>query len=1170
MARLEDLQPEARIEGISPGGPVTVLQATWHGSEAVEITYRDGAGDLGNQILYQPDMADMTVAEDEPSLSFDADGEAFRMVSEAHRIGLAYLFDPLLAVHTSVVEPLPHQIVAVYGDMLSRQPLKFLLADDPGAGKTIMAGLLVKELIARGDVVRCLVCAPGGLVEQWQDEMQQKFGLAFRIMTRGDIEASVTGNPFAEESLVIGRLDQMARNEDVLARLADTEWDLVICDEAHKMSAHYYGKEIDKTKRYQLGEVLRDSARHFLLMTATPHNGKNEDFELFLALLDPDRFENRSKREADIPDASDLWRRSVKEELVRFDGTPLFPERRAYTIPFTLSAEERTLYEQVSEYVRKEMNRADRLRDEGQGRRGNNVGFALTVLQRRLASSPEAIYSSLKRRRERLEAEMAQLKLRGGQDLVVDIEVDVVVPEGGDGYDDFYDENLEDEATDIEDQVLDRATAARTVKELEIEISSLRSLEEKARQIRNSNQDAKWTQLSKVMQDFPEMHDADGVRRKIIIFTEHRDTLRYLEQMVGSMVGNRDAVVVIHGSLNREARRAAQNSFIQEKDKHVLIATDAAGEGINLQCAHLMINYDLPWNPNRIEQRFGRIHRIGQKEVCHLWNLMASGTREALVYERLLEKLERAAETFGGKVFDVLGATLEGESLRDLLIQAIRYGDRPEVRAKLSERMDNAFDEDNLRRLLSERALAGDTMDAAKVQEVREDMERAEARKLQPHHISSFFIAAFSKLGGRIAQRETNRYEVTRVPAPVRNWKPVGRRAVPILRKYQRICFDKELINVQGKPTADLICPGHPLLDAVIALTLRQNRDLLDQGAVFVDRSGESDHPRALVYLQHEITDGRKTPSGAQHVVSRELVFVEIDREGNAADAGWAPYLNYDPATPEERGRLADLLQEDWLAGGIEDVARSHAIAQVVPQHMARIRERIERQVAKTLAAVEKRLTREITHWDRRAEELKGLELSGKNPRLNSGQARGRAEDLQERMAKRRAELAQEGSLANKPPVIVGIAVVVPAAMVKEAEASTLTVIDSAARKRIERIAINTVMAAERALGREPKDVGVPGNPWDIESRDPDSGELLFIEVKGRAAGQDTVTVTRHEIYVGLNKGKDFILALVLVDGEQVDGPYYLRDPFEQEPAFAVTSVTFHLKKLMAEATGPC
>lgn len=261
MARLEDLRPEARIEGISPGGPVTVLQATWHGEEAVEITYRDSAGGLGNQILYQPDMADMTVAEAEPSLSFDADGEAFRMVSEAHRIGLAYLFDPLLAVHTSVIEPLPHQIVAVYGDMLSRQPLKFLLADDPGAGKTIMAGLLIKELIARGDVVRCLVCAPGGLVEQWQDEMQQKFGLGFRIMTREHIEASLTGNPFAEESLVIGRLDQMARNEDVLARLADTEWDLVICDEAHKMSAHYYGKEIDKTKRYQLGEVLRDSAR---------------------------------------------------------------------------------------------------------------------------------------------------------------------------------------------------------------------------------------------------------------------------------------------------------------------------------------------------------------------------------------------------------------------------------------------------------------------------------------------------------------------------------------------------------------------------------------------------------------------------------------------------------------------------------------------------------------------------------------------------------------------------------------------------------------------------------------------------------------------------------------------------------------------------------------------
>ena len=669
----------------------------WHGSDALTLVYRGPNGRVADEILYRHDEPRLEIVEAGRPWSFDGDGALFRLVSEAHRIRLAHLFDPVLAVHTSLVEPLPHQITAVYEAMLPRQPLRFLLADDPGAGKTIMAGLLIKELIARGDLKRCLIVCPGSLVEQWQDELHRRFHLPFEILTNDKLEAARTGNWFLENDLAIARLDKLSRNEDVQQKLSapDCRYDLIVCDEAHKLSATFFGGEVKYTKRYRLGQLLSGLTRHFLLMTATPHNGKEEDFQLFLALLDGDRFEGRFRDGVHQVEVSDLMRRMVKENLLKFDGTPLFPERIAYTVPYKLSDAEARLYKEVTDYVREEFNRAEALQND---KRAGTVGFALTILQRRLASSPEAIYQSLRRRRERLEKRLRELELlQRGAAAPAPVLAGPVLD--ADDVEDL-EEAPENEVEAAEEEILDQATAAATIAELKAEIATLGRLEALAAEVRRSGQDTKWRELAHLLErDFHAAGLGDRLRRptvpygagpipkpdpsprqKLVLFTEHRDTLNYLERQIGSLLGRPQAVVLIHGGMGREERRKAQESFLHDPEVQVLLATDAAGEGINLQRAHLMVNYDLPWNPNRLEQRFGRIHRIGQTEVCHLWNLVAEETREGDVYRRLLEKLEEARQALGGQVFDVLGKLqFDGRPLRDLLIEAIRYGDQPEV-----------------------------------------------------------------------------------------------------------------------------------------------------------------------------------------------------------------------------------------------------------------------------------------------------------------------------------------------------------------------------------------------------------------------------------------------------------------------------------------------------------
>jgi SNF2 family DNA or RNA helicase len=1194
VSRLEELTPNASVRGILPNGLATVVNVLWHGSAALELTYKTPEGKVANELLYRHDEPRIEVVEQGRPWSFDGDGGLFRLVSEAQRIRLAHLFDPVLAVHTSVVRPLPHQITAVYESMLPRQPLRFLLADDPGAGKTIMAGLLMKELIARGDLQRCLVVCPGSLAEQWQDELYRRFHLPFEILTNDKLEASRTGNWFSETNFVIARLDKLARNAEVQQKLQapDCGWDLIVCDEAHKMSATIFGGEIKYTKRYHLGQLLSTLTRHFLLMTATPHNGKEEDFQLFMALLDGDRFEGRFRDGVHTADVSDLMRRMVKEKLLTFEAKPLFPQRIAYAVPYKLSDDEAQLYKEVTQYVRDEFNRAEALEND---KRAGTVGFALTILQRRLASSPEAIYQSLRRRRERLESRLREMELlhRAGQVGAAFAPASPTLDP--DDMDDL-DEAPDNEVEAAEEEILDQATAARSIAELKTEIEMLKHLEGLALAIVRSGTDKKWRELASLLSEiFTPGAIADGFAeneqaaygadassipkpkaspsQKLVLFTEHRDTLNYLARKIRTLLGREQAVVMIHGGMGREDRLQAQEAFRHDPTVQVLLATDAAGEGINLQRAHLMVNYDLPWNPNRLEQRFGRIHRIGQTEVCHLWNLIAEETREGDVYRRLLEKLEQARQALGGQVFDVLGKLqFEGRPLRDLLIEAIRYGDQPEVRARLDRAVEATFDRGHIQDLLEEKALAHDSMDATRVFRIAEEMERAEARRLQPHYIEAFFLEAFKRLGGTVKQRETRRFEVSHVPAPVRNRDRLIGVREPVQPRYERIAFEKDLVAPQGQPPAAFICPGHPLLDAVIDLTLERQRDLLRRGTVLVDERDPGLAPRVLFYLEHAIQDAGYARSGERRIISKRMLYVEVDAAGAARHMAYAPYLDYRALAAEEPDIDTLLRRREcaWIERDVEQKAQSHAIGHVVPEHLKEVRTRKLALLDKTEAAVKDRLTKEINYWDHRAEQLKLQEQAGKsNARLNSGEARKRADALQARLEKRMEEIKQERQISPLPPVVLGGLLVVPAGLIaaitgrpSAAPAASTDTQAAAAKAR------QIIMDIERGLGFQPTDREFERLGYDIESRVPGTGKLRFIEVKGRISGADVVTVTKNEILYSLNKPDDFILAIVEFQngGHRVR---YLRQPFRREPDFGVTSVNYDFADLLARGQAP-
>lgn len=1165
----EDMRPGVILEGVIPDQCVTVIAAI-HADGTWTLVYRAADGSLNEELVDEGMLQRFSIActeRDNPA--FDGDSQQFRLASDALRIRYASLYDTMSAVYSSNIDPLPHQIRAVYEDMLPKVPLRFLLADDPGAGKTIMAGLYIKEMIMRSAAERVIIVCPGGLAQQWQDELEEKFNLRFEIFEPSMVAART--NPFTTHDRLIVRMDQVARNDELRTQLneSDVLWDIAVVDEAHRMSAHYkngYG-EVEHTNRFRLGEILSTHAENLLLMTATPHSGKEDDFRLFMSLLDRDRFAGQrhagKSRPLVIGDMRDVMRRMVKEDLLRFDGRPLFPERHAQTVEYRLSKEEMALYEAVTAYVRTGMNAVSKI-SEQDGRRGSSIGFALTLLQRRLASSPQAIHASLRRRRDRLER------------LLRDWRSGDAVPRSGAGcidptsMDDVWEETDEADQARIETQIeetISGTTWANNVRELQTEIAMLDGLVAQSEQLVTAGTDAKWLQLSSILSRHILDAGTDGFAHKLIVFTEHRDTLEYLVDRIAAFLGAPESVVCIHGGLSRRERKDVQSRFVNDPSIRILVATDAAGEGLNLQRADLMVNYDLPWNPNRIEQRFGRIHRIGQQRPCFLWNMVAANTREGEVYATLLSKIAVMGKTYDGRLFNVLGDgdAFAGRSLKDLMLEAIRYGDDPCIREKL-DRVVNAGVSDGLSALIREQSADRELNGAMNITKIRDMMERNRARKLQPGYIEAFFLDACSALSIPIRRRERGRWEVVHVPHRIRSMSVAGQ---SLTHAYERITFNPAYTHVSGKPDAELIAAGSPLLDAVVNAIIEQYGPALQHGAVFVDRTDtQPEQPMLIACVEQDIRDDQ------DRTLSKLFDYVRCEEDAAPELCEAPPYLDYEGLGAAERVPARRLMERAWFQTNHRDamtnlVTREHGL--VARDELAT---RIKQENAHILRQVRQRLQEEIDHWYGEYNLLLDRQrVQGKTPRMAPSTALQRARDMEQRLELRERELDPERvRITLSPPRLLGMALVVPSRFFPQSSGMRPHVF-AHSTEEVDRRAIDATLQAERALGRHPQEMPHNNKGYDIRSTDA-QGAVYFIEVKGRITPPDpeAFTVSANEVAFAKTQGDRHRLSLVKVsvDGPERDELRYVGNAFDDlDIAQSTCSFNEHLADYWNRGVNP-
>ncbi len=1096
--------------------------------------------------LYEPVLTPEQVAALErapETLPFDGDATRFRLAVEALRLGLAYEYDPYFALSIARIDPLPHQLEAVYDYFLKLPRIRFLLADDPGAGKTIMAGLLIKELKARGLIKRILIVAPANLTFQWQRELLDKFHERFDVVRGAVLRATYGSNPWQECNQAITSIAWVARIEDARDSLLRSHWDLIVVDEAHKMSA---SDESHKTLAYQLGEALRDRTDHYLLMTATPHKGDPQNFSLFLRLLDSDVYADVKSLELALEQReAPFYLRRVKEALVTFPDpetgavSSLFTQRNVRTIRFEIDAEEWDFYDALTRYVEDQSV----LAAADDSARGRALGFTMALLQRRFASSVYAARRSLERMRDRREKVLTdpegyrQAQIRGK------------VP-------DDFDELPEDEQDAILEE-LEQAVASVDPATLRAEIGELNRLIVQAQALEGREVESKLLKLKQVLQDEGVFADATT---KLLIFTEHKDTLDYL---VGRLRGWGLTVTQIHGGMPVGDENTPGTRIYAEREFktscQVLAATEAAGEGINLQFCWLMINYDVPWNPMRLEQRMGRIHRYGQEKDCLILNFVATNTREGRVLERLFERIAQIEHDLDpqrtGKVFNVLGDVLPSNQLERMLREMYA---RNLTEAVILERIVAQVDTARFQRI-THSALEGLAKRELNLSAIMGKSEVAKERRLVPEVVQDFFIQAAPLVG--VAVRPVGRRTGSLHPAPpcvyqvgrvTRGLWPVGERLEPrfgkLAREYGRIVFDKAALA--GDATLDWVTPGHPLFETVRAALLDLAQPDLERGAVFYDLHRAE--PARLDVFTAAVRDGQN------HELHRRLFVVETALNGDVPPTGALTlrqptlFLDLLPApastpTPDAAGlpetpQLEQYLIETALNAFRDEVA------------VAR-----EREIATIAAHTEVSLNALIHRQNMRMASLWEDQQDGNTDPLlaaNIKLTEDRLDELNLRLEQRMAALQQERQCTISDIRHHGRAWVLP-----HPDRDTPGLAPMVRDDEIERIAVDVATRYEETRGWQVESVEKENRGFDlvsrpkskVESQKPkeatsdfgrgtfDTADVRFIEVKGRA-GVGLVALSPNEYKTAERLGEDYWLYVVFNCATEPE-LHIIRDP---------------------------
>lgn len=989
-------------------------------------------------------------------LSFTSDGEELFLCLESIRFSHASLFDPFLAINVSKIDPLPFQIEAVYGYVLKLPKVRFLIADDPGAGKTIMAGLVLKELKLRGVIKRILIVVPGHLKDQWRRELQERFQEPFTLIGRQVMDAHYGENVWERENQIITSID-FAKQEDILNTLANVQWDLVVVDEAHKMAAYRYGITTSKTERYRLGEVLSKNTKHLLFLTATPHKGDPENYRLFLDLLEPGFFATKEMVKESIDNTENpLFIRRLKEDLKDFDGRPIFTNRYAVTLKFRLSDRERILYNQLSDYVVSQYNKAI------QKTSNKGIAFALLILQRRLASSTYALYKSLERRKERLE------KLLKEQDIKIKTS----------SFDLEDDEDVEENERWQREKEWESLSVSENKEELKKEIYIINELIAISSEIINNEEEVKLKELKKAIEEgFKKIEELQG-NKKILIFTESRDTMDYLVNKIKSW-GYR--VNYIHGGMSLEERIEAEKIFKNETE--VMVATEAAGEGINLQFCHIMINYDIPWNPNRLEQRMGRIHRYGQKKDVYMFNIVAEDTREGEVFKKLFEKIEEIKNSLGtDKVFDIIGDIFYGKNLYQLIIEAVT---RAKTIDEIIKELDIVVDSDYIQKIkdILGESLATKNIDYTRI---REMAEKAREFRLIPEYVEEFFKKAFVKAGGKYRIKKDGFLSIENIPYEIKNI--AKSRFGPIASSYQKITFDKEIAFLN--PDSEFISFGHPLLEALIYWIKERYIDGLKRGAVFEDPDGRLDG--YIFFYEGEVKDGKGETAG-----KNIIALYDSGKEIKSVN----PALLWD-LVPK---KLDEPLSISFDKEKLEEQA--YLVIKNYKEELLRERKRQAEIKAKyglkSLDYLINELDFELVELLSRLEKGEKVELVIKNKEERKKHYENAKESL-------KRDIERETNLIVSYPKFLG------AVFVKSAE--------EVSTEEIEKIGMEIAMEYENFCGRKPEDVSKENLGYDIRSKG--KGEIRYIEVKARADTGD-ILLTPNEWFKARRFKNDYWLYIV-------------------------------------------